>query len=102
MEPLYYVGVLIMAIITFVLSCNLYYLIILQACSILIPDFDGLKYNWFNTLALKVRTMESSMDIDFAINLMWITLCLYGVYACVQGNEFYGYRSASFTYFSMQ
>jgi hypothetical protein len=50
-EPLYYVGMLIVAIIFTLMSLNMYYMISLNLISMLVPDFQGLEYNWFNMWA---------------------------------------------------
>lgn len=41
------------------------------------------------------------MDIDFLVNWWFIAFCLFGVFAAVKGNDYYGYRSACFTFYAM-
>lgn len=99
-EPLYYVGMLMVAIIFTLMSLNMYYMIFLNLIQTLVSGFDGLDYNWFNLWASTADA--GSVDLTFLINWVFIGLCLYALYAAVKGNEFYGYRSACITFFSMQ
>lgn len=67
----------------------------------MIKDFDGLEYNWLNSFALDALNKESVMDLDIFVNIFFIGFCLYGVYAAVKGNDYYGYRSSCFTFYAM-
>ena len=100
-EPLYYWGKLGLAILAIFMSLNFYYLILIQFCTQIIEDFWGLQYNWLNDFAIYCNSTDGSMDLSFLINWVFITFCLYGVYAAVAGNDYYGYRSSCFTFYAM-
>lgn len=41
------------------------------------------------------------MDLTFLVNWLFIAITLFGVYAAVKGNDYYGYRSSCFTFYAM-
>lgn len=91
-----------LSILSIFMSANIFYLIILQFCTALIKNFWGLQYNWMNSFASYALTQSSGMDIDFLVNWFFIAFTCYGVYAAVKGNDYYGYRSACFTFYAMK
>jgi hypothetical protein len=100
-EPLYYWGILALSILSFLLSINFLYLVLLQFLSQLIKDFDGLKYYWLNSFAAYTLQLDSEVDLNFLMNWLFIAFTLYAVYAAVKGNDYYGYRSSCFTFYAM-
>lgn len=90
-----------LSILSGFMSANFFYLIMLQFCSILIKDFDGLEYNWLNSFALQALNKDTVMSLEIFVNLCFVAFCLFGVYAAVKGNDYYGYRSSCFTFYAM-
>lgn len=101
MEPLKYYGILFLSFLSAFMSFNIFYMIMLNFCTALIKNFWGMQYNWMNTFAAKVLSNNEGMDIDFLVNWWFIAFCLFGVFAAVKGNDYYGYRSACFTFYAM-